>query len=108
MHLLSLLLRLATNQSTTAAPPPDPLLLQIDLGQLYDGVAPVSHFRLRSLISYYGRHYLGIVLLPELEGLWVMVDDASAKAVGTWADVQARCEKGQLQPTVLFYEAMAS
>ena len=36
---------------------------------------------------------------------WVMFDDASACAVGDWADVRRRCEGGRVQPSVLFYEA---
>ena len=34
-----------------------------------------------------------------------MFDDASASAVGSWAEVRARCEAGRIQPSVLFYEA---
>lgn len=34
-----------------------------------------------------------------------MFDDASACAVGDWADVRRRCEGGRVQPSVLFYEA---
>lgn len=32
-------------------------------------------------------------------------DDASASAIGAWADVRRRCEGGRIQPSVLFYEA---
>ena len=82
-------------------------LLQIDLGQLYDGVPAGTMYRLRSLVCYYGRHYLAFVLLPELGGRWVMFDDSSAVAVGAWAEVRARCEAVRVQPSVLFYEAVA-
>lgn len=59
------------------------------------------------MVCYYLRHYSAFVRLPELGGRWVMFDDASASAVGSWAEVRLRCEGGRVQPSVLFYEAAA-
>lgn len=77
----------------------------VDLSQLYSRVPGGARYRLRSLACYYGRHYSAFVRLPELNDRWVMFDDASASAVGSWADVRRRCEGGRIQPSVLFYEA---
>jgi hypothetical protein len=35
---------------------------------------------------------------------WLLFDDATTKEVGDWENVVAKCEKGQLQPCVLFYQ----
>jgi hypothetical protein len=35
---------------------------------------------------------------------WLLFDDATTRDVGTWEDVVASCEKGRLQPCVLFYQ----
>ncbi|KAI7841106.1 hypothetical protein COHA_005331 [Chlorella ohadii] len=77
----------------------------VDLSQLYANVPGGARYRLRSLACYYGRHYSAFVRLPELHDRWVMFDDASASAIGSWADVRRRCEGGRIQPSVLFYEA---
>ena len=37
------------------------------------------------------------------EKTWTLFDDATTKPVGAWGDVRAACEKGRLQPCVLFY-----
>lgn len=101
---------------STAAHPcsPSPLplsrrlpLVQIDLGQLYEGTPPGSLYRLRAMVCYYGRHYSAFARLPELGDRWVMFDDSSASAIGAWAQVRQRCEGGRVQPSVLFYEAAA-
>ncbi|KAL4424466.1 hypothetical protein ABPG77_006404 [Micractinium sp. CCAP 211/92] len=82
---------------------------QVDLRQLYEGVPPgtASRYRLRAMVCYYLRHYSAFVRLPELGERWVMFDDASTSAVGSWAEVRRRYEGGRVQPSVLFYEAAA-
>ncbi|EFJ48600.1 hypothetical protein VOLCADRAFT_104654 [Volvox carteri f. nagariensis] len=65
---------------------------------------PSAPCDLRSVICYFGHHYLVFALSEEL-GLWLMIDDANIQLVGHWADVvKAMCAK-RLQPSVLFYEA---
>ena len=76
--------------------------------QLYRGVPPdTPPYLLRSMVCFYGQHYVALVRLPELGGRWAMFDDGSVSAVGGWAEVRQRCEAGRLQPSVLFYEAAA-
>ncbi|KAF2316004.1 hypothetical protein GH714_040799 [Hevea brasiliensis] len=36
---------------------------------------------------------------------WIMYDDKTVKVIGSWADVLSMCERGHLQPQVLFFEA---
>ena len=80
--------------------------MQIDLRNVYRGVPPdTPPYRLRSMVAYYGQHYMALVRLPELGGRWAMFDDSSVTAVGGWAEVRQRCEAGRVQPSVLFYEA---
>lgn len=84
-----------------------PRPVQIDLSELYDGVPPsaAARYRLRAMVCYYLQHYSAFARLPELGDRWVMFDDASASAVGSWAEVRRRCKSGRVQPSVLFYEA---
>ena len=35
---------------------------------------------------------------------WVMFDDTTITTVGGWEQVLAKCEKGRIQPCLLFYE----
>ncbi len=96
-------------KSVTLAPHTCLPLRQVDLRQLYEGVPPgtASRYRLRAMVCYYLRHYSAFVRLPELGERWVMFDDASTSAVGSWAEVRRRYEGGRVQPSVLFYEAAA-
>ncbi|GLI67376.1 hypothetical protein VaNZ11_011557 [Volvox africanus] len=65
---------------------------------------PTAPCDLRSVICYFGHHYLVFALSEEL-GLWLMIDDANIHLVGQWSDVlKAMCTK-RLQPSLLFYEA---
>ncbi|GIL82776.1 hypothetical protein Vretimale_8343 [Volvox reticuliferus] len=65
---------------------------------------PTAPCDLRSVICYFGHHYLVFALSEEL-GLWLMIDDANIQLVGHWSDVlKAMCSK-RLQPSLLFYEA---
>lgn len=84
-----------------------PLLLQVDLGEVYCGrEAGRDLYCLRAMACYYGGHYQAFVLVPSL-GRWVMFDDSKVSHVGSWADVRTKCGLGRIQPSVLFYEAAA-
>ena len=63
-----------------------------------------SVYTLRSMVAYYGSHYLAFVMRPDLE-VWVMFDDAAVTKIGTWAQVVRKCHVGRIQPSVLFYVA---
>ncbi len=78
---------------------------QVDLGEVYHAhEAGQDVYRLRSMVCYYGAHYQAFVLLPELHR-WLMLDDTRVSNIGTWADVQRKCELGRIQPSLLFYES---
>ena len=104
----------------------------LDLGAVYDrlpaGVRP--KYKLRCVMCYYGEHYAAFAIseasVPPAGGAsgagekgaagggrgggggggerWLLFDDATTKEVGDWQDVVASCEKGRLQPCVLFYQ----
>lgn len=59
-------------------------------------------FKLTSAVAYYGQHYMAFVFNTKLN-TWLMFDDASVSAVGTWQDVINKCQAGRIQPGVLFY-----
>ena len=88
-----------------ASPP-----LQVDLRELFSGLdqeasaVANARYRLRSMVCYYGQHYLAFVFAEELAA-WLMFDDASVCCVGAWPDVRRKCEAGRIQPSVLFYQA---
>jgi len=56
------------------------------------------------MICYYGKHYIAF-FFNSARKQWFYFDDSTVKMVGTeWTDIQSRCVKGHLQPSVLFYE----
>jgi hypothetical protein len=84
-------------------------------------VSPLSSreewYALKCVLCYYGEHYCAFATADarcvrdgeEEAGkrrLWTLFDDATTKPVGAWEDVQTSCEKGRLQPCVLFYQKM--
>jgi hypothetical protein len=85
-------------------------LPQVDLRELYSGqdqeaaVVANALYHLRSMVCYFGQHYLACVWADDLSA-WLMFDDARVTRVGAWADVRRKCEAGHIQPSVLFYEA---
>ncbi|KVH98696.1 protein of unknown function DUF627, N-terminal [Cynara cardunculus var. scolymus] len=56
-------------------------------------------------VCYYGQHYHCFAYSHDHER-WMMYDDNTVKVIGSWEDVLKMCEKGHLQPQVLFYEAV--
>ncbi|GAB2269918.1 hypothetical protein Dimus_004836 [Dionaea muscipula] len=81
------------------------LSTEIDISVLYRGLDPKNMHHLVSVVCYYGQHYHCFAYSHD-HGRWVMYDDKTVKVIGTWDDVLAMCEKGHLQPQVLFYEAV--
>jgi len=84
------------------------ITMSIDIGNIfnYDGPTQPSYwYRLRGMICYYGKHYIAFFYNYNRKQ-WFYFDDSTVKMVGTeWSDIQARCERGHLQPSVLFYES---
>ncbi|KAL9239545.1 hypothetical protein vseg_013855 [Gypsophila vaccaria] len=81
------------------------LSTEIDIGILYRGLEPQNLHRLAVVVCYYGQHYHCFAYSHDHEK-WIMYDDKTVKVIGAWEDVLSMCERGHLQPQVLFYEAV--
>uniref|UniRef100_M1B0F4 Ubiquitin thiolesterase/ zinc ion binding n=1 Tax=Solanum tuberosum TaxID=4113 RepID=M1B0F4_SOLTU len=81
------------------------LSTEVDIGVLYHGLAPKNKHCLISMVCYYGQHYHCFAYNWD-HGQWVMYDDKTVKVIGSWDDVLVMCERGHLQPQVLFFEAV--
>ncbi|GFZ03656.1 ubiquitin carboxyl-terminal hydrolase-related protein [Actinidia rufa] len=82
------------------------LATEIDISVLYRGLDPKNRYCLVSVVCYYGQHYHFFAYSHDYER-WVMYDDRTVKVIGGWDDVLTMCEKGHLQPQVLFFEAVS-
>jgi hypothetical protein len=105
----------------------------LDLASVYQRLPSGSNtrYKLRCVMCYYGEHYAAFAISEaaaeggaaervgwtEARGghsgggggggggeRWLLFDDATTKEVGGWENVVSTCEKGRLQPCVLFYQ----
>lgn len=81
------------------------LSTEVDIGVLYRGLDPKNKHCLVSVVCYYGQHYHCFAYSHD-RGQWIMYDDKTVKVIGGWDDVLVMCERGHLQPQVLFFEAV--
>ncbi|KAK4427233.1 hypothetical protein Salat_1492200 [Sesamum alatum] len=81
------------------------LSTEIDISVLYRGLDPQNKHCLVSVVCYYGQHYHCFAYSRDQEQ-WIMYDDNTVKVIGGWNDVLTMCERGHLQPQVLFFEAV--
>ncbi|OIT27346.1 PREDICTED: uncharacterized protein LOC109214071 [Nicotiana attenuata] len=81
------------------------LSTEVDIGVLYRGLDPKNKHYLVSVVCYYGQHYHCFAYSRD-RGQWIMYDDKTVKVIGGWDDVLVMCERGHLQPQVLFFEAV--
>lgn len=81
------------------------LATEIDIGVLYQGLDLNNRHSLISVVCYYGQHYFCFAYSHDHER-WIMYDDKTVKVIGGWDDVILMCERGHLQPQVLFFEAV--
>ncbi|XP_022135262.1 uncharacterized protein LOC111007268 isoform X2 [Momordica charantia] len=81
------------------------LSTEIDISVLYRGLDPKNTHNLVSVVCYYGQHYHCFAYSNDKK-CWIMYDDRTVKVIGDWADVLTMCERGHLQPQVLFFEAV--
>ncbi|XP_038880740.1 uncharacterized protein LOC120072339 isoform X2 [Benincasa hispida] len=81
------------------------LSTEIDISVLYRGLDPKNTHNLVSVVCYYGQHYHCFAYSHEKK-CWLKYDDRTVKVIGGWPDVLTMCEKGHLQPQVLFFEAV--
>ncbi|KAK9804439.1 hypothetical protein WJX73_000629 [Symbiochloris irregularis] len=76
----------------------------LDLSEVFVGTGgSSSRYQLRSMVGFYGAHYSALVCD---HGQWLMVDDTLVRPIGTWGDVLRTCQRGHIQPSVLFFESV--
>ncbi|XP_034915398.1 uncharacterized protein [Populus alba] len=80
------------------------LSTEIDISVVYRGLDLKKIRSLVSVVCYYGQHYHCFAYSHD-HSQWIMYDDKTVKVIGSWTDVLIMCEKGHLQPQVLFFEA---
>lgn len=86
--------------------PLPPHLQAIDLSQVFRGVQQSQRrYTPTNLVCFYGQHYMAFA---SIDGDWVSIDDTYCSPVGKWAGVGSKCQRGKLQPSVVFYTTSAS
>ena len=80
---------------------------ELDIADMYGGLQTGKHvYYLRSMVCYYGQHYMAFVLMPD--STWHVFDDARIRQIGLWPDVIRKCTSGRIQASVMFYQKLWS
>lgn len=72
------------------------------MGLCYAGLG-THPYQLRCMVCFYGSHYVALAMSGS--GVWHQYDDTQLRCIGDWQAVTAHCQRGCLQPLLLFYEA---
>ncbi|XP_057491243.1 uncharacterized protein LOC130776982 isoform X3 [Actinidia eriantha] len=80
------------------------LTTEIDIGVMFEGLDPGHKHSLVSMVCYHGQHYVCFAYNHQHQK-WILYNDETMKDIGSWKDVTSECERGRLQPQVLFFEA---
>jgi len=85
---------------------------RLDINRLFRRPRKISNrenpYQLRGMVCYYGRHY-NAYFYSRRRQRWFVFDDTHVRAIGdSWLEVQQKCIRGRLQPSILFYECQYS
>lgn len=82
--------------------------VQLNLHDVYDGLADDVHCDLIALTAFYEQHYV-CFCYSQAVGQWIHYDDDTRRFVGReFAAVREKCVAGRLHPMALFFEARSS
>lgn len=76
---------------------------RLNTSGVFDPASKASTYDLRCIVCYFGHHYKAYALSEELDE-WLLFDDSTISAVGSWLDVKASLISSKMQPNLLFYE----
>lgn len=77
----------------------------LNLSEVFSS-APNRRYVLRSVVCYYGLHYLTHIRNPQSQE-WITFDDAHVRKISrAWSSVTDKCVSGRYQPAILIYEAV--
>lgn len=79
------------------------LSLRLNTASVFDPTSAGAAYQLRCIVCYFGHHYKAYALSEELNE-WLLFDDSTISAVGSWAEVQQSLTSSRMQPNLLFYE----
>lgn len=76
---------------------------RLNTGAVFDLASKGAIYHLRCIVCYFGHHYKAYALSEELEE-WLLFDDSTISAIGSWRDVKSSLISSKMQPNLLFYE----
>ena len=76
---------------------------KLNTAGVFDAASKGAEYKLCCIVCYFGHHYKAYALSEELEE-WLLFDDSTISAVGSWAEVKQSLISSRMQPNLLFYE----